>query len=251
MKCHQALSFSTPLIRIPGAEAVFWPGCALLNLDGEIMQRTLDILRRAEPEIRLAAGCCGQPTRYLFPEKAEQRQNKLAARLKQQGVKRIYTACPNCTRQMQAWTGLEVIPIWEVLAAHLTGADIRACGGSFVWHDPCPTRQDPAQQAAARELLRLSGCDWTEPVHTGAHTRCCGNAHMLRAADPEKSAAIRTRRLAELDRERIILSTCEGCLDAFRSEGRETRHLLELLFGKSEKRSWANRIKTTRNAPVG
>lgn len=61
---------------------------------------------------------------------------------------------------------------------------------------------------------------------------------------------MRAHRLEELGEERIILSNCEGCLDAFRSEGRETCHLLELLFGRSKTRSWLNRIKITRKAPI-
>ena len=71
MAFHQGLGFSNALMKIPQAEAVFWPGCALLNLDGAILEQTLAVLRRAEPEIALACGCCGQPTVYLFPEKAE------------------------------------------------------------------------------------------------------------------------------------------------------------------------------------
>ena len=73
---------------------------------------------------------------------------------------------------------------------------------------------------------------------------------MMRSSDPEKSALMRRKRLEDLGSERIILSSCEGCLDAFRSEGRETCHLLELLFGKSKSRGWANRIKTTKKAPI-
>lgn len=250
MACHQALSFSAAMMRIPQTEAIFWPGCALMNLDPAILQKTLSVLRRAEPEIALATGCCGQPTVYLFPEKAAARQRKLVHLLKKQGIRRIYTACPNCTLQLKKLEDFEILPIWPVLAEHLTAVDISRCGGSFVWHDPCPTRGDPAQQAAARKLLSLSGCDYAEPEHTGAKTRCCGNFHMMQATDPEKSARMRQKRLEDLDPGRTILSSCEGCLDAFRSEGRETLHLLELLFGKSSTRGWGNRIKTTIKAPI-
>ena len=245
MKCHQALSFCGLMIRIPKTEAVFWPGCALLNLDPEILEKTVEVLRRGEPEIRLAAGCCGQPTVYLFPEQAKKRRKKLVRLLKKQGVRRIYTACPNCTMQLKQLEGFEVLPVWPVLAAHLKKEDGAAMDGSFVWHDPCPTRNDPVQQAAARKLLNLGGYDWTEPEHTGEKTRCCGNIHMLRAVDAEKSEKMRKNRLAELDGTRVIASSCEGCLDAFRSEGRRTCHLLELIFGKSTSRGWGNRLKTT------
>lgn len=245
MAFHQGLGFSDLLMKIPKAEAVFWPGCALLTLDGDILAKTLEILRRAEPEIRLACGCCGQPTVYLFPEKTEKRRVKLVSMLKKQGVRRIYTACPNCTLQLQELEGFEIIPLWPVLAAHITPGDITAYDGSFIWHDPCPTRNQPEQQKAARQLLEVSGCSCTEPEHTGCRTQCCGNFHMLAATDPEKSAKMRRNRLKEFPEDRTIISNCEGCLGAFRSEGRNTVHLLELLFGKSEARGWGNRIKTT------
>ena len=245
MAFHQGLGFSNVLMKIPQNEAVFWPGCALLNLDGEILEKTLEVLRRAEPDIQLACGCCGQPTVYLFPEKAEKRRAKLVKMLQKQGVRRIYTACPNCTLQLKELGNFEILPVWPVLAQYLTKEDIVSPEGCFIWHDPCPTRKDPVQQEAARKLLNLSGCDCTEPEHTGCKTNCCGNFHMLAATDPEKSRKMRLKRLEEFPSHRTIVSSCEGCLGAFRGESRKTIHLLELLFGKSDSRGWGNRIKTT------
>lgn len=69
MALHQAISFFSPMMSVPETPAIFWPGCALLNLDPSILKKTLEILARTEPEIRLAAGCCGQPSFFLFPEK--------------------------------------------------------------------------------------------------------------------------------------------------------------------------------------
>lgn len=247
---HQTLGFHSLMMRIPKAEAVFWPGCALMNLDGEILQKTLEILRRAEPEMKPALGCCGQPTVYLFPEKWENRREKLRKLMKKQGVKRIYTACPNCTLQLREQGDFEVISVWPVLADHLEKTDVTMLDGSFVWHDPCPTRSDPVQQESTRRLLSICGCDYLEPEHAGEKTRCCGNFHMMQVTAPEKSAMMRSKRLEDLAAERIILSSCEGCLDAFRSEGRETCHLLELLFGKSKSRGWSNRFHTTIKTPI-
>lgn len=245
MAFHQGLGFSSMLMKIPSAEAVFWPGCALMNLDGEILDKTLEVLRRAEPEIDLACGCCGQSTVYLFPEKAEKRRAKLVKSLRKRGVRRIYTACPNCTLQLRELEDFEIIPVWPTLAAHIRPEDVAVHEGSFIWHDPCPTRKEPEQQKAARDLLDSCGCDCTEPEHTGCKTNCCGNFHMMAATDPEKSRKMRLNRLKEFPEDRVIVSSCEGCLGAFRSEGRNTVHLLELLFGTSKSRGWGNRIKTT------
>ena len=250
MALQQGLSFSSVLLHIPRAEAVFWPGCALMKLDPAILKKTMEVLRRTEPELALASGCCGQPTVYLFPEKSEKRQKSLTDAFRSSGVRRIYTACPNCTAQMKSLDGVQIIPIWTPLARNLKPEDLAFCADSFVWHDPCPIRHDPGQLAAVRKLLALSGCDYTEPLHTGPNTRCCGSICMLRTTDPEKSAAIRRRRLAELEESRTILSCCEGCLDAFRTEGRDTCHLLELLFGRSAKRTWGNHFQNAKKAPL-
>ena len=83
--------------------------------------------------------------------------------LKKKGVKRIYTACPNCTLQLRDFEP-EVVPIWPVLARHLTVEDMAALTGRFIWHDPCPTRKDMAQQEAVRQILALRGCDWSSDV---------------------------------------------------------------------------------------
>ena len=250
MVFHQALSFSRTLMRVPKAEAIFWPGCALMNLDPAILQKTLTILHRAEPDIGLATGCCGQPTVYLFPGRAEERRNQLVGLLKKRGIKRIYTACPNCTLQLKMLDDFEVISVWAVLADCIRTEDIEKPAGSFVWHDPCPTKADAAQQNAVRRLLEISCSDWTEPEHTGAHTICCGNFHMMEFSAPEQQQKMRARRLVELPEECTILSSCEGCLSSFRSSGRKTCHLLELLFGESKSRGWGNRIKTTLKAPI-
>lgn len=245
MRLHQALSFSSLMMHVPQSEAVFWPGCALLNLDGEILEKTLAVLRRAEPSIELCTCCCGQPTVYLFPEREEERQKKLAAQLRAKGVRRIYTGCPNCTVQLKGLEDLEVFSVWPILSEQIRAEDLLPGREAYVWHDPCPTRTDAEQQAAVRRLLQLSGCDYTEPPHSGCTTVCCGNFHMLHTLRPEIAVEMRKRRLAELPEDRIILSSCEGCLGAFRSAGRAGMHLLELLFGKSSARGWGNRFKTT------
>ena len=250
MACHQAVSFHPAMLRIPKSEVIFWPGCALMNLDGRILERTMAVLRRAEPEIKLATGCCGQPSQFLFPQKTGKRTETLADTLRRQGVKRICTACPNCALQLRKLEGFSIIPIWTLLAEHLRADDVEDTLGRYIWHDPCPTKTEPDQLAAARKLLAISGCDYVEPVHTGTNTICCGNLHMMEFSAPEKSEAMRRRRLAELDGDRTILSSCEGCLSAFRAEGRDTCHLLELLFGRSRRRGWANRILTTNKAPI-
>ena len=198
MAVHQAASFSPPLMGMTASRAVFWPGCALMSLDPAILERTLAVLRREEKDMGLSACCCGQPTRYLEPERYEKRREKLRRLLERRGVERIYTACPNCGVQLRELGGVQVISLWPVLEQRLRPEDLApAPARSCVVHDPCPTRREKADQEAVRALLALAGAAVAEPAHCRERTICCGNYHMAHTLDPEKSAAMRRRRTTE------------------------------------------------------
>ena len=248
MTCHQALSFLSPMMAVSQSGAVFWPGCALMQLDPAILMKTAEVLRRAEPELGFSACCCGQPTRYLSEAAYPARRDKLSARLGRRGVERIYAVCPNCAKQLEQLGGVEVRRVWNLLAGHIRKVDIAGWTGVAALHDPCPLRDQPEELGAARKLLELAGARIVEPAHNREKTICCGNIQMLRTRDPEKSGQLRRRRTAEFPPGLPVTSCCEGCLDAFRSEGLETLHLLEILFGRSKTRGWGNRLAFTRLA---
>lgn len=233
-------------MQIPRADAVFFPGCALLTYDPALLQRMMTLLRREEPDLALAAGCCGQPTKYLEPTRFVKRTGKLRRLLIKKGVHRIYTACPNCTRLLSGLNCASIIPVWETLNRIAAPEDLQdQQGKAFALHDPCPVRQDRAQQDAVRALLQKANVTVAEFPKNREKTVCCGNIAMLRASDPAKSAAMRTGRLDEIPPSLAVTSYCAGCVDAFGSEGRESAHLVELLFGRSRSRGWGNRIQNT------
>lgn len=246
MRVHQTVSFSRAMMHIPRADAMFFPGCALLPYDPALLQRLMPLLRREEPDLALAVGCCGQPTKYLGPARFAGRTEKLRRLLVQKGVQRVYAACPNCTRQLSEQDCARIIPVWETLNLIATPEDLHdQHGEAFALHDPRPVRQDRAQQDAVRALLKKARITVAEFPNSRGQTRCCGTIAMLRASDPAKSAAMRTGRLDKVPSNLPVASYCAGCVDAFSSEGRETAHLVELLFGKSQSRGWGNRIQNT------
>lgn len=242
MAVHQAVSFSSPMMHCSRSTAVFWPGCALMKLEPHIISHIMTILRRAEPGIGLAAACCGQPTHYLQPQRLAKRQEALLTMLRRNGVEQIYTACPNCTLELQSLPGFQIISLWPVMAQYIQPEDLCPQIQDVVLHDPCPTRKFPEVQQAVRHLLQMASVTVTEPQHCREKTICCGNYHMMPATAPEKSLLIRRRRVQEFPQGMTVTSFCEGCLDAFRSEGLETVHVLELLFGPSRTRTWRNRV---------
>lgn len=269
---QQAVSFSPFLAKMNSSPALFWPGCALMQLDPALLLRTFAVLKRREPQLGLSSCCCGQPSCYLFPKTFQKSQQKLKTQLSSCGVQRIYTACPNCTIQLKKLGSVTVIPIWSTLNALLEPGDFVSIQGQskedvstpspntkplgntnppdlafasnrVILHDPCPCRKDQETQMAVRELLKKAGYSVFEPDHSGLRTLCCGNYHMMQTTAPEKSRALLEKRLLEFPVGHVITSYCEGCLGSFRQGGRPTRHLLELLMGHFSQRNWLNRIQ--------
>lgn len=249
-RLHQSLSFSNSFTEIPKAEAVFWPGCSLMTLGYDILAKTTKVLSRSEPSIKLAAACCGKPTRAMQWPVYEKRKNFLLDSFAKQGIKRIYTACPNCTLDLMALGkegDFEVHTIWQSLENNLQKSDLPFLKGDIYIHDPCPLRKYPQTREAVRSLLRTAGIAYKEPANTGARTICCGNAEMLNVKNPTASKKVLDLRLKDFPENAIITSQCQSCLMRFSAEGRKTAHVLELLFGSVTKSGWTARYNMTQS----
>lgn len=247
MRLQQAISFSAPLCKLERSEALFWPGCALMSLDPQILEKTYQILKREEASLGLSSACCAEPTVYLFPEKFPKRRQALCTKLEKAGVRRIYTACPNCELQLASWGNFEVLPLWPLLLQTVKSSDLVERKGQVIAiHDPCPQRDRADLQQTVRELIRMTGAEIYEPKRSREKTLCCGNKGMLRTKNPQASSKIRHERLSDFPEDLPITACCQGCLSAFASEGRATLHTLEVLFGESKKKGWGNRLAFSR-----
>ncbi len=238
------LSFSPFLAKSSRAESVFWPGCSALKLDGEILQKTLEILRAQLPGLGFSTWCCGKPAFAAGGKKAaEKRRRQLAAYFAKQNIQTIYTLCPNCQKTLAEVFSGRVLPAWPLLAAHAV-ANPQAqtpFAQTYILHDPCAARRDEASQTAAREILAARGLTFTEFAHCRKNTRCCGRKDMLFLKDPPRAKQMLDSRLNEADGQPIV-SYCESCVEAFLPEGAGALHLLEALLGQKSRRRFINRF---------
>jgi len=243
---NQYISFNDRFMKLDrDSRTLFWPGCALMRLNPQILGAVYAALRRSNPNMGISACCCGEPSRYAFPAKYEQRREKLRDLILDSSVTHIYTACPCCKEQLEELGCVDVSLIWRKLAQNLSPGDFDAVPpvkGCYI-HDPCLMSEQPDELDAVRELCAMAGVSVSEPKHAREHSLCCGNYHGMRLIDGQRSALMRQRRLNEFPQGACIMSCCENCVNALNSGG--ALHLVELLFGKSEKRSFINRLKYT------
>lgn len=233
--------FSTEYLP-PSCRTVFFPGC---TLPGTRPASTWQLFRRLQAEIPalgMVLNCCHKPSHDLGRRQYfSARFGAIRQRLYQQGVREILLACPNCYKVfLNHGEGLQVRSVWEVLAAGAkraasegeTGAPTRIGGGAAVAtvtvHDPCPLRNLPALQQAARVLIGERKLIVEEMRSSGARTLCCGEGGSVGLVDPELAAGWGVQR-REQARGLPVVTYCAGCAGFLQQGGLQTIHLADLL----------------------
>ena len=223
------------------ASWLFFPGCQLAASCGEQTAALYDFLHASLPYrdgrggVSLLLSCCGIPARWAGREALFARHT---ARLKEQwealGRPRIMAACSSCLSALrQALPGAEAVSVWEVLDGLPLPPRREGNGGApaaeaFSIHDPCTARWDTVWLEAVRSLARKCGARLEEPRLTGATTACCGYGGLVWCAQPELAREMSGHRAAELPYP--ALTSCIMCRDRLAAGGKESWHLLDLLF---------------------
>ena len=96
-------------------------------------------------------------------------------------------------------------------------------------HDSCGARGDEQTQKAIREIARRLGCELTDTPYSGDRSPCCGYGGLTAYANREVAQEMTEKCLERSDAPYI--SYCMACRDRFARQGRESRHILELVYG--------------------
>ncbi|HBA02962.1 MAG TPA: hypothetical protein DCW51_02765, partial [Clostridium sp.] len=155
IKTHQLLSFSSLFIELSPGENVFWPGCAILSMGEEIVMKTYELLKTQIPHLKLSTMCCGKPSLHIDGGKPyEKRKQFLNKAFGKNGVKKIYTLCPNCQNTLVENSNCEIISAWTVLDEIIPKNKYNIYKGrKLSVHDPCPIRGYLENAVAARNIL--------------------------------------------------------------------------------------------------
>lgn len=257
---------SNPLFRrdlIPtGCSTVFFPGCSLPGTRPDAVRGLYHMLQQQDKTIGLVLDCCGKISHDLgLADRFDAIFSVLTTRLQTQGVTRILTACPGCSKILKNYgSSFEVTSVYEVL---LEGQGSRVKGQNTTLspapcplplhpavaiHDPCPARFDHAQQQAVRTLATAAGYTIEEIPSHGAATRCCGQGGMVEGCVPgtvKKESAI----IGHQATGRPLISSCAACCETLAPTS-PTAHIADLITGTtgftnkpvSSIKRWLNRL---------
>ena len=218
----------------PGYETcryVFFPGCQAAAIAPETVKAAYaDLCARLEGGVALLLGCCGAISDWAGRyEMTAQTRALLESELSKLGDPTIIAGCPTCRKELSEFVSAPVTGIWDVLKTIGLPDGAKKLPRPMALHDACGARGDEATQAAIRNIAVQLGCEIADTPYSGDRSPCCGYGGLTAYANCEVAAEI-TEQCLERS-ELPYLSYCMACRDRFARQGRESRHLLELVYG--------------------
>ena len=215
----------------PGYEKcryVFFPGCqATAIAPATVRAAYLDLCERLEGGVALMLGCCGAicdwAGRY---EMYEDTVRFLDEKLEELGDPIVIAGCPTCKKQLSRH---ETVGVWEVLENIGLPERAKRVERGIAVHDACGARGDHETQESIRRIAESLGCTVTETAYEGDKAPCCGYGGLTQYTNREVAKKMTDKCLERSDLP--YLSYCMACRDRFAREGRESMHLLELVYG--------------------
>jgi len=212
---------------------VFFPGCqATAIAPATVRAAYLDLCDRLEGGVALMLGCCGAicdwAGRYEMQADTTAFLNSKLAEL---GNPIMIAGCPTCKKELAPNENVEVVGIWNVLEEIGLPEKAGRADKPIAIHDACGARGDHETQDSIRRIAESLGCRVEDTEYSGDKSPCCGYGGLTQYTNREVAKKMTDKCLERS--ELPYLSYCMACRDRFAREGRESMHLLELVYGTS------------------
>lgn len=212
---------------------VFFPGCQATAIAPATVRKAYqDLCERLDGGVALMLGCCGAicdwAGRY---EMYDDTVDFLDNQFKSLGNPIVISGCPTCKKELSTHESLEIHGIWEILEQIGLPSCSRKLGKPIAVHDSCGARGDSETQNAIRRIAENLGCEVIDTPYSGDQSPCCGYGGLTQYTNREVAKEMTQKCLERSDLP--YLSYCMACRDRFAREGRESMHILELVYGTS------------------
>ena len=242
---------------------VFVPGCTIPAYKPELVDKVYKHLKETlGDDVTAMLRCCGKVTKMIAQSDDFVLRNKIALdEIDKTGADTIITICPSCFVTFKETSDKNIISYWDLMREKI-GLPKESLGKGkdsdvvFNIHDSCVTRNVSSHHENIRWILSELGYKYEEMNNIKGNTRCCGVGGLVCNSRPELYKKIYTRRANDCTQDSVI-SYCGSCRGTLEAAGKDSLHILDLIFGDSysestfEKRSysseeemWKNRAKT-------
>lgn len=234
-------------------ESIFFPGCGYLNYAPELIAKTAEALERDGDAQGMSLLCCG--IMLAFEDDAVALMDgfgvQLIDLLRAHGVKRVITACPNCTftlRRHVEQNGVDditIMPLSTMLADRGYVVDHQKVRSALLKrglmdptdepriaiHDSCPDRLKGEFANGMRKIFPPEVI--VEMEHSRSRSQCCGS--QLNAVGKYDSARAQSARRAQEGLDvgaHALMTGCVSCAEQLTNNQDllPLVHYIEILF---------------------
>lgn len=216
---------------------VLFPGCQFGASAPDLVADMTEWLFEKQPDSAVWLDCCGAPAVWAAEDEMQaEHVASLRRTWEELGRPTVLFTCPSCRKMFGRFLpeipGLfmeEALLAWGIPERHASVPGVK-----FAVFDPCASRYFPQMQQAVRALADRLEITHRDLSHTGDFARCCSYGGQYRIAAPDYARRVRMERAEESPLP--YLTSCMNCRDTFASRGKENIHILELAFGRTDRR---------------
>ena len=215
----------------PQSRYVFFPGCQATAIAPDTVRAAyLDMTQRLSGGVGLLLGCCGAIANWAGRYAIYDETVKLLDEsLQSLGNPTVIAGCPTCAKMLSEHSGTKVVGIWDVLEEIGLPEGAKGLSVPAAMHDSCGARGDAHTQKTIRGLAEKMGCELVDTPDSGDRSPCCGYGGLVMYANREVAHEMAASCVSRSDTPWITY--CMACRDRFAREGRESKHILELIYG--------------------
>jgi NADPH-dependent glutamate synthase beta subunit-like oxidoreductase len=213
-----------------GSSLLFFPGCQLAASSPYAVEAAYKYIKSVRPDASMMLSCCGIPAAWAAEnDMLERSVEKIRADWLKLGCPDVFFACSSCMQNFeQHLPEIKGRLIYEWLALN----DDELCYPNYIRascvFDPCSSRTNEAGRTAVRKLAEKSGFSLSELDLSGPKAACCGFGGHIYPANPSLLGKVINKRTAAA--ESTYITYCANCRDFFLHEGKDSLHILDILF---------------------
>lgn len=227
------------LVRLPEGYSkssyFFFPGCQLGASDPEYVLSSYRFLTNHFPDTALMLNCCGAPADWAGDEPIH---NRVLSQIKESwttlGKPAAIFACPMCKTMFQKYLPeIKGIFLYDLIEEKdiIPNNKFREIAASVF--DPCASRHEPELQNSIRQLATKAGFILEPLPMEGKMAECCSYGGQVAIAHPPYARYTAQKRISQ--NSNPYITYCSNCRDIFTREGKQTWHILDILFDLENK----------------
>ena len=212
-------------VPIKKAEIGYFIGCTSRYRTTEIATHTISILKKLGVDFTLVEEVCCGSTLHRIGHKKEEILELMKANLdavKRLGIKRLLFTCAGCLHMFKE----EYVKHFdydfeaEHVAQYLARQELKLkpLRKKITYHDPCHIGRHMKIYDEPRKLLKMiPEAEFVEMKENRDQARCCGGGGGVRAAEPDASQRIASRRVSSASEVAdLLVSSCPFCVSTLK-----------------------------------